>query len=312
MEKRVASQPPGALSGAGGAAAAPDEAAGARNWLLTMLVRLVREKPLGFWGGLVPILLVIVLAVFAGPISRVDPSHQDANAILQAPSGTHPLGTDENGRDVLARVAYGARVSLTVSFVAVAAGIAAATALGMISGFFGGWVDVVLQRVVDILMAFPSFVLILLIAGLLGASERNTIFAIALVLLAGASRVVRGQVLYVKGHPYIEAANVLGAGRARLLFRHIFPNIFDVIVVICSINIGFAIITEAALSFLGLGVPPPTPDWGSMVSGSSAAYLAQAPWIVIAATVALGITVFAFNMLGDALRDILDPRLRGL
>lgn len=311
MEKRAAAQPPGALSGAGGAAGS-EEAVRSRNWLLTVLPRLVREKPLGFWGGLVPIVLVVVLAVFAGPIARVDPSHQDANAILVAPSAGHLLGTDENGRDVLARVAYGARVSLTVSFVAVALGIAAATAIGMVSGFFGGWVDVVLQRVVDILMAFPSFVLILLIAGLLGASERNTILAIALVLLAGASRVVRGQVLYVKGHPYIEAATVLGAGRRRLFFRHIFPNIFDVIVVICSINIGFAIITEAALSFLGLGVPPPTPDWGSMVSGSSAAYLAQAPWIVAAAAVALGVTVFAFNMLGDALRDILDPRLRGL
>jgi peptide/nickel transport system permease protein len=162
------------------------------------------------------------------------------------------------------------------------------------------------------MMAFPSFVLILLIAGLLGASERNTIFAFALVLIAGASRVVRGQVLFVKNHPYIEAAHVVGAGQRRILLQHILPNIFDVVVVIVSINIGFAIVTEAALSFLGLGVPPPTPDWGSMVSGSSAAYLAQAPWIVAAAAVALGATVFAFNMLGDALRDILDPRLRGL
>ncbi len=277
-----------------------------------LLRRLIREKPLGFWGGLVPIVLIVVLAIFASPISRFDPNHQDADNILQGPSATHVLGTDENGRDVLARVAYGARVSLTVGFASVALGIAAATVIGMVSGFFGGWVDIVLQRVVDVLMAFPSFVLILLLAGLLGASERNTILAIAIVLIAGAARVVRGQVLLVKSNPYIEAANVVGAGQMRILLRHIFPNIFAVIVVICSINIGFAIITETALSFLGVGVPPPTPDWGSMVSGTSAAYLVQAPWIVIAAASVLGITVFAFNMLGDALRDILDPRLRSL
>jgi peptide/nickel transport system permease protein len=277
-----------------------------------VLRRLIHEKPLGFWGGLVPIVLIILLAVFASPISRYDPNHQDADAILQGPSGSHLLGTDENGRDVLARVAYGARVSLTVGFTSVVLGIGVATIIGMVSGFFGGWIDTVLQRLVDVLMAFPSFVLILLLAGLLGASERNTIFAIALVLIAGASRVVRGQVLTVKANPYIEAANVVGASRMRILLRHVFPNIFAVIVVICSINIGFAIITEAALSFLGLGVPPPTPEWGSMVSGTSAAYLAQAPWIVAGAASVLGITVFAFNMLGDALRDILDPRLRSL
>lgn len=277
-----------------------------------VLRRLIREKPLGCWGGLVPIVLIVLLAVFAAPISRFDPNHQDADAILQSPSGAHLLGTDENGRDVLARVAYGARVSLTVGFSSVVLGIGIATVIGMVSGFFGGWIDTVLQRVVDVLMAFPSFVLILLLAGLLGASERNTIFAIALVLIAGASRVVRGQVLSVKAHPYIEAATVVGASRSRILLHHVFPNIFAVIVVICSINVGFAIITEAALSFLGLGVPPPTPEWGSMVSGTSAAYLAQAPWIVAGAAAVLGITVFAFNMLGDALRDILDPRLRSL
>jgi peptide/nickel transport system permease protein len=288
------------------------EAPRRRGRMPVVLRRLIYEKPLGFWGGLVPIILIVLLAVFAGQIARYDPNHQDADNILQSPSATHVFGTDENGRDVLARIAYGARVSLTVGFASVALGIGVATVLGMVSGFFGGWVDAVLQRVVDVLMAFPSFVLILLLAGLLGASERNTILAIAIVLIAGASRVVRGQVMQVKANPYIEAAHVVGASRWRILIRHVLPNIFAVIVVICSINIGFAIITEAALSFLGLGVPPPTPDWASMVSGTSAAYLAQAPWIVIAAAAVLGATVFAFNMLGDALRDILDPRLRSL
>lgn len=283
-----------------------------RPFWLQVLGRLVREKPLGFWGGFIPIVLMILVAVLAPQIARVSPNFQDANAILQAPSAAHLFGTDENGRDVLARVAYGARISLWVGFASVFLGVLAATILGTVSGFWGGWVDVALQRIVDMLMAFPSFVLILLLAAILGASERSTIVAIAIVLLAGAARVIRGQVLAVKASPFIEAASVIGASRLRILMHHVFPNIFDVIIVIISINISFAIITEAALSFLGLGVPPPTPDWGSMVAGSDIAYLAQAPWIVIAAGTALGITVYAFNMFGDALRDILDPRLRGL
>lgn len=283
-----------------------------RPLVVRVLLQLMREKHLGFYGGLVPIVLVVLLAVFANHIAQASPNHQDADFLLQGPSSSHWLGTDENGRDVFARVAYGARVSLLVGFMSVIIGVGIATVIGIVSGGFGGWVDLVLQRVVDVLMAFPSFVLILLIAAVLGAGERNTIIAIAVFLIAGPSRVIRGQVLTVKQNMYIDAARAIGCSYPRVLLRHVLPNVFDVIVVIVSINIAFAIITEAALSFIGLGIPPPNPDWGGMVSGTETAYLAKAPWIIASAGGVLAITVFAFNMLGDALRDILDPRLRQL
>jgi peptide/nickel transport system permease protein len=277
-----------------------------------VLVRLAREKPLGFWGGLVPIILMILVAVFAPLIAQAPPNAQNGDIILQSPSWGHLFGTDEYGRDVLARVAYGARISLWVGIASVVIGVFLATVIGLISAGFGGWVDFVIQRAIDVLMAFPSFILILLIAGILGPSERNTIIAISIILLAGASRVVRGQVFAVRANTYIEAAQVIGCSYPRVLWRHILPNVVDVIVVIISINISFAIIIEASLSFIGLGVPPPTADWGGMVSGSEMGYLVSAPWIMIAAGGALAVTVYAFNMLGDALRDILDPRLRQL
>jgi len=277
-----------------------------------VLVRLFREKPLGFWGGLVPIILMILVAVFAPLIAQAPPNTQNGDIILQSPSWAHLFGTDEYGRDVLARVAYGARISLWVGIASVVIGVFLATLIGLISAGFGGWVDFVIQRAIDVLMAFPSFILILLIAGVLGPSERNTIIAISIILLAGASRVVRGQVFAVRANTYIEAAQVIGCSYPRVLWRHILPNVIDVIVVIISINISFAIIIEASLSFIGLGVPPPTADWGGMVSGTEMGYLVSAPWIMIAAGGALAITVYAFNMLGDALRDILDPRLRQL
>jgi peptide/nickel transport system permease protein len=293
-----------------GAGLAPKERR-PRPLLIDVVVRLAKEKKLGFWGGLVPIVLMIAFAVLAPWIAQAPPNQQNGDILLQSPSIHHLFGTDEYGRDVLARVAYGARISLWVGFASVFVGISIATLIGLISGF-GTWLDFVVQRFVDVLMAFPSFVLILLIAAVLGAGERNTIIAIAIFLLAAPSRVVRGQVIAVKSNAYIEAARATGCSTLRIVWRHILPNILDVIVVIMSINIAFAIVTEAALSFIGLGVPPPTADWGGMVSGTETGYLVQAPWIMAAAATALAITVYAFNMLGDALRDILDPRLRSL
>lgn len=255
---------------------------------------------------------MVLVAVLAPLIAQAPPNQQNGDIILQSPSWAHLFGTDEYGRDVLARVAYGARISLWVGIASVMIGVFLATVIGLISAGFGGWVDFVIQRAIDVLMAFPSFILILLIAGVLGPSERNTIIAISIILLAGASRVVRGQVFAVRANTYIEAAQVIGCSYPRVLWRHVLPNVVDVIVVIISINISFAIIIEASLSFIGLGVPPPTADWGGMVSGTEMGYLVSAPWIMIAAGSALAITVYAFNMLGDALRDILDPRLRQL
>jgi peptide/nickel transport system permease protein len=211
---------------------------------------------------------------------------------------------------VFSRVAHGARVSLRVGVASVALGIAVATVVGMVSGYSGKWIDLILQRVVDMLMAFPTLILILLVVSIFGSSERNVIFAIALFLVAAPSRVVRAEVLGAKQRPYVEAARSLGCSNIRIMVHHIFPNIVHVVVIMISINIGGAIITEAALSFLGLGVPPPAPTWGNMIAGPGTLYLRKAPWMVLAPGAALALTVYAFNMLGDALRDVLDPRLR--
>ncbi len=293
-------------------ASAPDiRPARPRNPVVDVFVRLYRDKPMAFWGGLAPIVLVILVAVLAGAITRVPPNLQNSAVVLEGPSLSHPFGTDQFGRDVYSRVVYGARLSLEVGLIPVFVGITIATVIGVISGYFGGLVDLVIQRGVDILMGFPSFILLLLLAAILTPSKTSTIIGISVILIAGPVRVIRGQVLAIKEHTFVEAARVLGASETRMMLRHILPNILDLVIVILSINVSFAIIAAASLSFLGLGVPPPTPDWGGMVSGTELAYLSTAPWIMIAAGGALTITVFGFNMLGDGLRDVLDPRLRG-
>lgn len=256
------------------------------------------------------IIAIVALAVLAEVLQPAHPDFQDASAVLQSPSIGHPFGTDHIGRDVFSRVMHGARVSLTVGFGAVAIGIAVAAMIGITSGFFGGWVDLVLQRVVDILMAFPSLVLILLVVAIFGATTTNVILAISLFIIAAPSRVVRAEVLSVSQRQYIEAAKAIGCGNLRIIWHYIFPNVVHVLIVMVSINIGAAIIVEASLSFLGLGVPPPAPSWGNMIAGPGTFYLRQAPWMVIFPGIALSLTVYAFNMLGDAMRDVLDPRLR--
>lgn len=253
---------------------------------------------------------MVALALLAEIIDPAPPNFQDARAVLQSPSFDHPFGTDNIGRDVFSRVVHGARVSLTVGFSAVGLGIAVAALVGVVSGYFGGWVDLVLQRIVDIMMAFPSLILILLIVAIFGASTTNVIIAIAIFIIAAPSRVVRAEVLSVKERQFVEAARATGCSNLRIIGRHILPNIVHVLIVMVSINIGAVIIVEASLSFLGLGVPPPAPSWGNMIAGPGTFYLRQAPWMVIFPGLALSLTVYAFNMIGDALRDVLDPRLR--
>jgi peptide/nickel transport system permease protein len=277
---------------------------------LDVLRRLYKEKPLGFWGGFVIIIALSIVAILAPVISPHDPNYQDATALLEGPSLEHPFGTDQIGRDVFSRVAYGARLSLGVGAAAVAIGIGAATIIGLISGYFGGWVDSVIQRVVDIFMAFPGFILILLMVAIWGAGTDNVIYALAIFLAAAPSRVVRSSVLTLREQPFIEAGKVIGCTDLRVMTRYVFPNIVPIVIVMVSINIGFAIITEAGLSFLGLGIPPPNPSWGNMITGASRSFFRENPWMVVFPGAALALTVFAFNMLGDALRDILDPRLR--
>ena len=274
--------------------------------------RMVREKPLGTWGGAFVIVLLVVVALAAPLVAPYDPNQQEAEALFAPPSLRHPFGGDNNGRDVFSRVVYGARISLLVGLSAVALGTTAATLVGMVSGYVGGWVDIILQRVVDSFMAFPGLVLLLLYVAVFGPGLRNTILAIALFLVFGPSRVLRATTLGLKQQVYIEAARTLGANDVRILTRHILPNLLPVVIVVASIGVGGAILTEASLSFLGLGIPPPSVSWGYMLGGAGArASFLKAPWVALFPGLVLSLTVYAFNMFGDALRDVLDPRLRG-
>ncbi|MCA9845209.1 MAG: ABC transporter permease [Dehalococcoidia bacterium] len=271
---------------------------------------LVRNHPFEFFISGVVIVVIFGLAILAPWIEPAAPEFQDARAVLESPSFDHPFGTDNIGRDVFSRVVHGARISLRVGFASVAIGITIATVVGAISGYFGGWVDMLLQRVVDTMMAFPSLVLILLVVAMFGNEERFVILAISIFIIAAPSRVVRAEVLSVKERQYIEAAQSVGCSNLRILGQHILPNIVHVIIVIASINIAGAILVEASLSFLGLGIPAPAPSWGNMISGQNTFWLRQAPWMLLFPGLALSLTVYAFNMMGDALRDVLDPRLR--
>jgi peptide/nickel transport system permease protein len=231
---------------------------------------------------------------------------------MQAPSSTFPLGTDPLGRDVLSRIVYGARVSLVVGFASVLIGTVLGTAIGLASGYLEGPVDSVLQRGVDTLMAVPGIVLALAVVSVLGQSLTNVILVIGLVIAPGAARVVRGAVLVVKQNAFIDAAHAAGATPWRVVLRHILPNVFAPILVIATVWLGNAIVIESALSFLGLGTPPPIPTWGGMLSGEGRRNLETAPYLAIFPGLAISIVVLAFNMFGDALRDLLDPRLRSM
>jgi len=275
---------------------------------------LVRRKPLGAAGAAV-LCVLITVALLAPVLAPYNPYAFNLNerglpVRMQPPSHTFFFGTDPLGRDVFSRIIYGSRVSLIVGFASVALGTFFGTLIGLASGFWEGRVDQVLQRGVDTCMAVPGIVLALAVVSVLGQSLTNIILVIALVIAPGASRVVRGTVLSVKQHTFIDAAYAAGASSWRIIMRHILPNVFAPILIIASVWLGNAIVIEAALSFLGLGTPPPTPTWGGMLSGEGRRNLENAPFLAIFPGLAISVVVLAFNMLGDALRDLLDPRLR--
>lgn len=271
--------------------------------------RLLRRKPLGALSG--GILLVMVLATLLAPlISPHDPLAQDANARAAGPSARYWLGTDHLGRDVLSRVLHGGRISLWVGLVSVALGVTSGTLLGLVSGYFGGRTDMLIQRSMDILLAFPGLVLALALMAVLGTSLVNVMIAVAIVMMPGVARVVRSVTLSLREHPFVEAARCLGAGHGRIVLRHVLPNTVGPLIVLVSVNLGSAILIEASLSFLGVGAQPPTPSWGSMLSGQGRQYFEVAPWMALFPGIALSLTVLSLNLLGDALRDILDPRLQ--
>lgn len=271
---------------------------------------LVRRKPLGAAGGFA-LAGMLGLALLAERIAPYGYDEADVFSRLKAPSEAHWLGTDNLGRDLLSRVIFGARVSMAVGFGGVVVGLLLGTAIGLVSGYFGGRLDLALQRVVDAFMCFPLLLVALTIMALLGPGLGNVILTLGLVLGVRDSRVIRSAVLSVKAHLYLEAARALGAAHTAMIGRHVLPNILAPIIILGTVNLGAIILTEAALSFLGFGVPPPRPSWGGMLSGAGLVHMLRAPWLALWPGVALSLAVFGANMLGDAMRDLLDPRLRG-
>ena len=271
--------------------------------------RLARTKYLGAISAI--ILVVFLFAAVAAPfIAPYDPVAVDTPVALQAPGAAHIFGTDELGRDMFSRVLYGARISLLVGLGSVAIGVFIGVFLGITSAFFGGRYDLIVQRFIDALQSFPSLVLAMVIVATLGSSVFHVTLAIAITMIATKTRVIRGAALSLKQNAYIEAARVVGASNAHIMMRYILPNAWAPIIVLASATLGQAIIREASLSFLGLGPPPPNPTWGGMLSGSARSYMSTAQWMVVFPGLAITTIVLAFNLLGDTIRDVLDPRLK--
>jgi peptide/nickel transport system permease protein len=274
------------------------------------LLRFVRAKPLGTASAVV-LALMVLIALLAPLLSPYDPVVHDNIRELRGPSAQHLFGTDQYGRDVLSRIIYGARTSLYVGLGATLLGIGLAVVIGTASAYFGGPFDYAVQRLVDTVQSIPALILLITILVVLGPSLTNVIIALSIRSAMVTSRVVRGAALAVLAQPYLDAGRLLGASHLRLIGRYIVPNIMAPVIVLASINFGGNILAEASLSFLGYGVPPPTASWGGMLSAEGRAFMFAAPWLLIVPTVVLTLVVFASNMFGDALRDVLDPRLRG-
>lgn len=274
------------------------------------IVRFLRRKPLGAIGAAL-VLIAVVGAALAPALAPYGYSEQTLAQRLKSPSSQHWLGTDHLGRDILSRIVYGARVSVMIGFGAVALSTVLATAVGLTTGYFGGRFDTLVQRVVDIWIAFPGLVLLLFLIAIFGAGRLQIILAIGLLSAAGSSRIVRSAAISIRHNQYVEAARCVGAGDVRILLAYILPNIAHVILISATIGLGGAILAESSLSFLGFGVPPPYPTWGRMLSQEGREFMIRAPLLAVWPGLAITLTVFGFNVLGDALRDVLDPRLRG-
>ncbi len=269
----------------------------------------MRRKPLGaVSAGL--LVVIVLMAVFAPVLAPYDPLATQPEVRLLAPSYAHPFGTDDIGRDVLSRVIYGARISLWVGLLAVGIGTAAGMVIGLLCGYCEGRLDLIFQRIMDAVQAIPGLVLALAIVSVLKPNTTNAMIAIAIVIIPGNSRIVRGAVLSAKQNRYVEAAQAIGCRHLHILTRHILPNVTAPILIIASIWFGNAILIEATLSFLGVGTQPPTPSWGLMLSSTGRAFMEQAPWLAIFPGLAISLAVLAFNLLGDTLRDAWDPKLR--
>jgi len=281
-----------------------------RPGVWTVLARFCRKKPLGAVGGFL-MLGMLLTALFANQLQTHDPIATDAAQSLARPGADHWLGSDHLGRDIYSRIVHGARVSLIVGLSSTLLGSVLGGIIGLLSGYVGGKTDLITQRVMDILQGLPLLVLALVMSAALGPSIPNVVIAISIPIIPRAARVIRASVLSIREMQYVEAARAVGLRHLRIAFRHILPNTIGPFIVLCTAQLGSAILVEAALSFLGLGVPEPYPSWGRMLSVSAAEYAQKAPWLVLFPGVAISLAVFGSNLLGDALRDTLDPRLRG-
>ena len=285
-----------------------EQALASRSWSQNARSFLV-SQPLGA-AGLFVFVVLVVCALFAPVIATHDPIDNDVPNRFASPSSEHWFGTDQFGRDLFSRVVYGARTSLFVGLITVTLGTTTGSAIGIFSAYYPR-LDLIIQRAIDAMLAIPNLLLALAIVAVLGPSLMNTVAAIAIAFIPGSARVLRSQARAVKQRPFVEAARSIGASDLRILSRHIAPNCFAPYVILASTGLAAAILAEASLSFLGLGTPPPRPSWGQMLSGSVQQYATIAPWLAIFPGLAISIVVLGFNLFGDALRDTLDPRLRG-
>jgi peptide/nickel transport system permease protein len=289
-----------------------DEALG-KSWASTYAWTAIRKfivtKPLGTIGGVI-ILMMAMTALFADTLAPYDPYEISQRLQFKAPSMEHWLGTDEFGRDMLTRLIYGARIALFIGLVAAFVGSTAGAILGVMSAYMGGKVDLIMQRFMDVMLAFPLLILALAIVSVLGRSLPNVVLAIAIPIIPRTTRIVRSSALSVKENVFVEAARAVGSQHWRVMARHILPNVMAPYLIMLTAQLGNAILVEASLSFLGLGTAEPTPSWGLMLSGSAASYAEKAPWVAIFPGLAITLAVFGFNLFGDSLRDALDPKLR--
>jgi peptide/nickel transport system permease protein len=287
---------------------APRSSSRLHRWLYAS-VRFTRQRPLGAVGAAI-IGIMIVSALLAGLVSPYDPLVTDYSKMLQAPSSFHWFGTDSFGRDVFSRIVYGSRTALWIGFASSFLGATLGALIGVTSAYFGGKVDLMLQRLMDLLLSFPLIILALVLVSLLGSGMTNVIFAITIPMVPRCALVVRSSALALREMPFVEAARALGFGPMRIILRHMMPNIMAPYLIMLTAFLGQAILLEASLSFLGLGVAEPQAAWGLMLRGAAVEFAERAPWMAIYPGIAISLSVFAFNLFGDSLRDALDPKLR--
>ena len=295
------------------ATAAPAETSAApspRGPMASFFIRLVRDKPLGAIGAVI-FLLFLICGVFADVLAPYGINQISPVNRLKPPSARFWLGTDHLGRDMLSRILYGAQLSVIIGFAAATLATIISVVIGIVTGYLGGKVDLIVQRVVDAWMSFPELIILIVVVSVLGPGMIQVIFVLGLTFGIGGSRIIRGAVVSVREQMYVQSAQSMGASTPRILLQHILPNVLPPIIVLFTTRVGAVILVESGLSFLGFGVPPPAPTWGGMLSGTGRTYMYMAPWLALAPGLCLTLVVYGINVLGDAMRDLLDPRMRG-